>query len=74
MRRSRRPGPLGMAGLLLALACGCGQGAASNLSPTPEEAPERFERAQLETEELIRKNREAEQKAMRQAGRFPPGG
>lgn len=43
---------------------GCGAGAPSNLSPSPEQDPERHRKAVAYQEELIRKNQEAERKAM----------
>jgi hypothetical protein len=47
--------------LLLSLLAGCGQGR-PNLSPTPEQDPARHARAVAQTEQVARRNREAEAK------------
>ncbi len=58
---------LGVAGVLalLLMVSGCGGDAESNLSPTPDRDPQRYEQAKRQTEAMIRKNRQAERKFLR---------
>lgn len=49
---------------------GCRPSSTANLSPTPKEDPERYERAVQDHAELIQRNQEAERKAMGRKGRM----
>ncbi len=55
---------LGMMWALGAAAVGCDATSPSNLSPTPDQAADRHERAVLYSEQRASKNQEAERKAM----------
>lgn len=56
---------LALAPLIVGPAGGCGTEPPPNLSPTAEQDPARFEEAKRITEEMRRKNLEAERNAMK---------
>lgn len=64
----------GLACLVLGATLGCGSVSPSNLSPMPSEDAGRFERATRYTEELIKKNQDAEKKALSRKRFVPPQG
>jgi len=51
---------------------GCTPAPPSNLSPTPDQAADRHEQATRYTQELARRNQEAERKAMNRISRSLP--
>jgi predicted small lipoprotein YifL len=57
---------------LVSTFAGCGSDSNANLSPTPDQDPERYERAKRANDEQNRKNQKAEQKLMKRMHRKPP--
>ncbi len=60
------------AGLIGAPGTGCAPAAPANLSPTPEQAPDRHENATRYSQELAQKNQEGERKVMSRMTRSHP--
>jgi len=54
------------------LGTGCTPAPPSNLSPTPDQATDRHEQAIRYTQELARRNQDAERKTMSRISRSPP--
>jgi hypothetical protein len=69
---SKRGRAFRLAGLLLIAVAGCDPDRSTNFSPTPEQDPERYQRAVQESAEKARKDQEAERKAFSSQGQTIP--
>ena len=72
MRAGARLLALALGAWLVGPGTGCTPAPPSNLSPTPDQAADRHEQATRYTQELARRNQEAERKAMSRISRPRP--